>query len=406
MRRITTLRAARVAACTSDVLGLAVSSVGLLGACSSAPRASDPTDATDASTVLDDAASVDVADADAADAALDAGPRLCSDDGFCPTIVPYGPVPDDPTVERARLRLRGVWGDGQGIVWATSREGDILRWDGTAWKIHFHVPEFVPDVGILYAIFGTGPTDVWVPTDTGLLHGKGDTSATLVFKRVKLPGDDSGIPVTSVWGTGPKDLWAVGGAFDGTGRALHYDGKWKVETVLPAHPISYQAIWGSAGSGPWIYGIDANQQNLILRRPAGTSVWKTVALQIDTLCAASLSSDDSVWLGAINALSDDGQYYLHGTKAADGDFDFTRTARFPWERLASAFWGTAPNDAWVVGQYGLVQHWNGTTWQSAAITNTPLPVVKSFYGIWGTSSTDFWIVGDEIALHKTTTGKP
>ena len=101
------------------------------------------------------------------------------------------------------------------------------------------------------------------------------------------------------------------------------------------------------------------------------------------------------------------QYYWHGTKAADGGFDFTQTKRFSWEpRSAQAFWGTAPDDAWVVGESGLVQHWNGTTWQSAAITITPLPVIKSFYGIWGTSSTDFWIVGDEIALHKTTTGKP
>src|SRR5690242_5737913 len=61
-------------------------------------------------------------DADAGvDADVDAAPRTCSDQGFC-----HVPLPEP-------LKLRGVWGDGTGVVWVVAEEGKILRWDGNAW---------------------------------------------------------------------------------------------------------------------------------------------------------------------------------------------------------------------------------------------------------------------------------
>jgi hypothetical protein len=427
MRRITTARAARVAACTSAIVGFALSSAGLLGACSSSGSgASEPPGNNDASTGLPANDGAPPPAADDADAGQDAGPRFCSDDGFCPTVVPEGPT---FAIDGLRLSLRGVWGDRHGVVWATSVEGDIIRWDGTSWKKYFHDAD--TDTGLL-SIFGTGPTDIWVPTDQGLLHGTGPTSDTVVFTRVSdavLPGDDS-IPITSVWGTAANDLWAVGGnEFDGTGRALHYDGThWKDQTELSVdHSLSYRAVWGSAGSGVWVYGISFDPLGwvpVVLHRPATSpAAWDTVTFlpnppvsgqpAPEMLFGAALSADDSIWLsGGFNFIEDtdklsfSNQYYWHGTKAVDGGFDFTQTMRFTWERTVRAFWGTAPNDTWAIGNFGLVQHWDGTTWKPAAMTTTSDPVVTSFYGIWGTSSTDFWVVGDGTALHKTTAGKP
>ncbi|MDF2692486.1 MAG: hypothetical protein K0S65_869, partial [Labilithrix sp.] len=149
-----------------------------------------------------------------ADADVEAGVRTCSDEGFCHTELP------------TNQNLRGVWGDKQGTVWAISIEGNILRWDGTAWKIHAHVVE---DEG-MFGIWGSGPTDVWVASSAGLLHGTGETAASLTFAPVDLPGDVE-FKIKSVWGTGPNDIWAVGGIefpddwpprFDG--RVLHYSG--------------------------------------------------------------------------------------------------------------------------------------------------------------------------------------
>ena len=413
MKRTTILRA--------GALGAGVSALLALVACAttdSEGEAAAPD--TDASTVIvPDGGGPTPDAADAADAPVeaDAGPRICSDDGFCHTTVPKG------------QNLRSVWGDGLGVVWAVSYEGNILRWDGTSWKIHVHATD--GEEG-LFSIFGTGPTDVWIPSDHGLLHGTGTSSATLVFAPVALPGKAS-VLIKGIWGTGPNDLWAVGGteSFDqapfSVGRAVHYNGAvgdggagWKLDTDLTARGIAYRAIWGSPGSGPWVQGGEANEfgefSGVVLRRAPGDTAWKRVALPPDPdntfhpqpqyLVAASLSSDTSVWLGGFNG--DFVSSYWHGTKATDGGtgFDFTYTERFFWERPVIALWGTAPNDTWAVGQEGLVQHWDGATWNSAAIRVTPLPVVKTFWGIWGTSSTDFWIVGDEIALHKTTTGKP
>ncbi|MDF2696357.1 MAG: hypothetical protein K0S65_4740, partial [Labilithrix sp.] len=54
----------------------------------------------------------------------EAGVSVCSEDDFCHSLVPEGEL------------LRGVWGDGQGVVWAVSTTGDVLRWDGTSWQVH------------------------------------------------------------------------------------------------------------------------------------------------------------------------------------------------------------------------------------------------------------------------------
>jgi hypothetical protein len=420
MRRSTTLRALRIAACSSVLAGV-VASASALGACSSSGAATDaPAVESDASNVIvphDASSTSEDADADAALAPDgDAGPRICSDDGFCHSALPKG------------QNLRGVWGDGLGIVWAVTLEGNILRWDGASWTIHVHATK--TESG-LFSIFGTGPTDIWVPSDLGLLHGTGTSSATLTFAPVALPGDPS-VLVKSVWGTGPGDLWAVAGtqSFDAppfaVGRVLHYTGAadgggaWTVDASLSSQPVVYDAVWGSAGSGPWLYGQKANSfgefSAVLMRRVPGDAAWKVVDLPPDPanpfhpapryLVGATLSSDTSVWLAGFN-----GNFtpsYWHGSKVADGGtgFDFTYTERLFWERPILALWGTAPNDTWAVGQDGLVTHWNGASWKPAAIRVTTLPVAKTFWGIWGNSAGDFWIVGDEIALHKTTAGKP
>lgn len=401
-------------------LAIAASALAALGACGDESAADPPVVGDDASNVItpqDGAADAPVADA-GGDAVVDAdaGPRICSDDHFCHSVVPKG------------QNLQGVWGDGQGIVWATSNEGNLLRWDGTSWKIHVHLT----DEGGIFSIFGTGPTDVWVPTALGLYHGTGATSAALTFAPVALPGNAS-VLIKTVWGSGPNDLWAFGGTETPyeppfvVGRAVHYTGPaadggsgWTLDAPLSARGIAFRGAWGSPGSGVWVHGGEANElgepKGVVVRREAGSTTWKNVALPDDAktpwhpqaqyFVAASMSSDSSVWLGGFN-----GEFVpslWHGSKVSDGGagFDWTYRNLGFWERPVLALWGMAANDTWAVGQDGLVSHYDGASWKQAVIRVTDVPLAKHFWGIWGKSSDDFWVVGDQVALHRTNANKP
>ncbi len=400
------------------LLGLAASAA-IAVACSTAadpvaatPDAAPAKDAA-AETSLDAAVPIEAAaDArpDARDAMVgDAAPRECSAQGFCPTKLP------------ADQNLRGVWGDGTGVVWAISETGRILRWDGAAWSLH----ATAPDEQALVAIWGSGPTDVWIVGAQGLLHGTGATSATLAFTPEAAPGDPA-VPLTAVWGTGPQDVWAAGGTrgknypYPATGRLVHYTSEgWQVDPEAPAD-IAYTHVWGSATAGTWAQGLAAASSSgraaaRVMRLAAGTTTWELQTLPPDPsitgtdgipgdIRAAGMGSPSSMWLIGRSAYGPLG--YWHGA-SVDGNRTFTWTfvSRVGWDLDLTSVWGTAPNDVWAAGDYGRLRHWDGTTWTQAALMVTSAPIIRRFGGLWGASSTDFWIVGDDIAIRRTP-GKP
>ncbi len=410
----------------ASLLVLSAAATLALGACSdsvdvvldSLPDGGDtgttipPLDATSES---DAGGSPDASDDASSDA--DASARICSDDGFCHSTVPKG------------QNLVGVWGDGTGIVWAVSRSGGVLRWDGTSWNVHTQLTSVA---GTNYEIWGSGPADVWVLTPGGLFHGEGPRSAELVFAPVDLPGDPS-IPIRSIGGTGPNDIWAVGGFTNDRvnpwvwkGRVLHYDGDtagdgsgWTVDETPPN--VAFSIVRASADGGAWLVGQEYRRgMNPVLlgalfQRPPGSSTWVAVEPPRDALgttrsgaaefTAAGLSLDNALWLGGwTNNGGVSGVW--RGTSTAPQTFDWSFTQANDWERPIVAFWGTGPSDTWGVGGSGLVTHWNGTDWQQAIIRVTDIPVGKSFNAIWGKSNDDLWVVGDEVALHRTPAGKP
>jgi hypothetical protein len=343
---------------------------------------------------------------------VDAGMPLCSKDGFCATVLPKG------------QHLVGVWSDGAGAVWTVSTEGNVLRWDGNAWTIH-HQSKVEG-----FSIWGSGPTDIWVATADGILHGEGATPASLVFAPASdLPGDPNA-PLRSIWGTGPSDIWAVGGApdyesgqFTFYSRAIHFGGAeadggtgWTNDDELTALGVGFRAVWGSPGTGAWVDGIGGDEYGTIyrvLRRSPGADTWSIVELPSEqpyalALHGAGLSSDSAAMISAELGVSEEStKATWRGTSSDNGaTFTWTLTKHELWKREFFAYWGTAANDTWGVGAHGLVSHWDGTSWTQAVIRVGDTPVGKTFRAIWGKSNEDFWVVGDEIALHKTSTGKP
>lgn len=403
--------------------GLLFGTVVMVACSSSSDDGGAPFDSADAavdgSTTLPEASTSDAdAESDAGatpDAAVDAAPRTCSDENFCRAPLPPNQV------------LRAVWGDGQGTVWAVSQGGSVLRWSGEAWSIHSS------RAGESYfSIWGFSPTDIWIGTDTGLLHGTGPSAAAITFEPVDIPGDDT-IPSMAIWGSSPEDIWVAGGfisrtaPFTARGRVVHLvNGDWTEDLSVPSN-FAYSQIWGTPSSGTWVSGNSITRTGIggttLLRRPAGQDSFSAELLpqapngavfanasRIDG--AAATSDTTMVVLGASTTAGGvrvTGPAVWRGSSTDQG-------ATFTWSAepktlpgtLADPFfalttvWARSESDTWAAGEFGRLRHFDGATWTEAKLTVAITPEVTPLYGIWGKDPGDFWVVGDNLAIHKTT----
>jgi hypothetical protein len=386
----------------AGMLALVLGLVGGAGtsACANAedsPYTPPPLDTGDASLPSNDDA------APPPDASADAGPKVCSDHGFCHTSLPGDHM------------LQGVWGDGTGVVWAVTADGDILRWDGNAWKVH------ASNLGRLDTIWGSGPTDVWVGGENGIQHGSGASSAALTFVSSAMPA--SRPRIASIWGTSANDIWAVGvvdnpDAEESVGCVLHFTGgasspsAWEIDSSAP-QTAAYSNVWGGAGSDVWFAATRPFEDNpfyseLVIFRKSG-GAFAELALPGDPL-DDSLEAKPAWFAGAVASSASSMRIYgrtvrgsptvWQGTSTDNGTtFSFTTAYEFELGELPiNVVSGTAANDLWAAGEYGQVRHWNGTTWSPAAIGIGKHPVIDAFHGIWAGSSSEMWIVGEGIAL--------
>lgn len=338
------------------------------------------------------------------DAAPEAGPRECSKEGFCHTTVP------------PKQTLNGVWSDNAGTTWAVSEQGAILRHDAAGWTVHANLA--LP----LYAVWGSGPTDLWVGSEHGMFHGSGASPSTLAFDSVKLPGDDT--PINSIWGTSASDVWATGGRneYPLLGRVLHWSAagdagaEWNLESAS-RESIWFSRVFGSTASGVWLAGTwdnpDTRQRDtIVLRRSAGAADFEQVKLprdpelednpvgDMERLWDASASADGlSMWvLGKTHTGT---PAYLVGKSSNGGQtftWSFTRTGSSHDPQM-HAIGAVTSNDAWMIGEYGRLQHWDGAKWKQSVVTVTKFPVTTPLLAL-GTLGGDLWFVGDGIALHR------
>jgi len=99
----------------------------------------------------------------------------------------------------------------------------------------------------LTSIWGSGATDVWAVGQARSIHWDGNT-----WTAVALPGTGIAWSATpNVWGSGPDDVWIVGYTTD----ALHWDGASWTEK---ASPVGFTTIAGYAASDVWAsdgYGL-------------------------------------------------------------------------------------------------------------------------------------------------------
>jgi hypothetical protein len=389
------------------LFAILVATPSMLGACGDdGPSTSPQVDGGSDSTSPADAGGDTSDPLDATPDGDAATPEPCSEDGFCHTKLPPAQT------------LRDVWGDASGVTWAVTEQGNILRWNGTAWSIHHSTHSE------LFAIWGSGPTDVWVGGAEGLFHGQGASSEALVWNRVDLPERD-GVPIHSIWGRGADDVWAVGGRTDTSqspppveGRAFHLgsgpNAPWTRETVH-ARDAVFTKVWGTEAGDVFVSGYDferypatSSDAVLVHRPPAETGFSEVVLPRIDRQgfpSTVDLMTGGGHVAGKIVLLTVavDWATYVIGSAANDGgtELEWSDETFYPHAaRRLRAVWGSAANDVWLAGDYGRLRHWDGTAWTFPRISVGQMPVIATFHAVWARAADDLWFVGDGIALHK------
>jgi len=148
-------------------------------------------------------------------------------------------------------------------------------------------------------------------------------------------------PLASVWGSGPADIFAVGGdLFSSTVTMLHYDGaSWSAQPVPPGSSV-LNGVWGSGPTNVFAVGY------------SGTI----------------LHYDGTSWSAQASGTTQQ----LFGV------------------------WGSAATDVFAVGDGSTILHTDGTSWRAQSIgTGTTEP----FGGVWVSAATNVYVAGPLACCH-------
>ena len=273
---------------------------------------------------------------------------------------------------------------------------------------------------------------------------------------------DTRVNVTSVSGSGAKDVWAVGTAR----TTLHYDGAvWEKADTIPydAAPFTMRAVWVGGPNDVWVADGPTIHHSTGWKGPSAT-VWESSVLAGTYTAPTAISGNDGrVIIGRqISNQFDDYEAaivtcsgwdagglleptYLENrhfrTNGTDGLWSIAMTgpneawgtsfpttngpgARVVRAHLASPGDGGEPDAGpswqveeydsrternlygvwgdeqavWLVGEGGVIRRMTPANLPSGVFENVPSPVIADLRGIFGFGADDVWAVGDDATV--------
>lgn len=230
------------------------------------------------------------------------------------------------------------------------------------------------------------------PATTPALDG-GAGGASPSAWQVVLDGAALDRAVLSVWGSGPSDVFAVGGPLGNAGLAtlaLHFDGAGFRE-LSPGGTETFWWVYGTGPSDVWMVGERGR-----IAHYDGTAFTEHASGVTATLWGVWAASSTDAWAvggtpeGGTKAPND---IVLHWDGAS-----WTRQV-LPGEPLGRTLykvWGTSSSDLYVVGEAGTIWHRCGTTW---TLESKAAPLAKgTLFTVHGCSATEVYAVGGNDVL--------
>lgn len=199
--------------------------------------------------------------------------------------------------------------------------------------------------------------------------------------------------VLSVWGSGPSDVFAVGGPL-GNGQeslVIHYDGASWTEL----HPGGTETYWWVGGTGPsdvWMVGEKGRiahwDGSAFVEHTSGTTA---------TLWGVWAASEADAWAvggtpeGGTNQPND---IVLHWNGSSWSPITLPNDVV---GRALYKVWGTSSDDLYVVGEFGTIWHKKGADWM---LESNPPIAVSTLFTVSGSSGSDVYAVGNFDVLHS------
>jgi hypothetical protein len=231
--------------------------------------------------------------------------------------------------------LQAVWGSGPSDVWAAGDRGMLLHYDGSEWRT---VREGLGHK--LTGVDGLSDSDLFVVGEHTVLHRSGNE-----WSRLALVGDQANARFADV------SLVALTPHMVGSGGLFYFNG-WELRSIdAPYYVRSYaEAVWGSDAGEILVvgYGVHRYQNgswSSVLPDHRIRDVWADTR---SDMYAVGQRWDTDTYRGSI----------LH----FDGE-DWTPFEISRMRYSASGVWGSSGSDVFVVGENGVILHWNGDVWE-------------------------------------------
>ncbi|MCL4551045.1 MAG: glucosyl transferase [Bacteroidetes bacterium] len=219
---------------------------------------------------------------------------------------------------------------------------NAIHWDGEKWglkRIYYNY-----NGSYLWSpirtIFAFNENDIWFGTN---LHWNGKTYEQ-PFSSVL-----TGWSVNKLFGTSSNDLYAVGNS----GNIAHYNGTYwqKIESGTS---VDIQDIWGTDNEGRQTILCSASN----VASGGEHKILKINGTKVEQVEWVNSRRTHSIWFDDSNSIfSCGGGVYIkkHRNWIEQTSLPLTYTRRVR---------GNAKNDVFVVGDFGLVEHYNGTNWKT------------------------------------------
>ncbi|MFK7986418.1 MAG: WD40/YVTN/BNR-like repeat-containing protein [Sandaracinaceae bacterium] len=186
----------------------------------------------------------------------------------------------------------------------------------------------------------------------------------------------------NVWSLRDDYRIAVGGSFS-DGRAMHYDGETWVEQetgaealINWAHGLDENEVWAVGSSGTilrWDGSAWASQES-----PTDQDLWGVWGAAADDVWAVGGSA-------RFPSMAEPTVIHYDGSSWSVVELPaLERTGVAAYFKV----WGSSANDVYVVGDAGVVLHWDGTTWTELFVGAT-----DDLVALWGTGPDNIVAVG-------------
>jgi hypothetical protein len=235
-----------------------------------------------------------------------------------------------------------------------------------------------------YRVTGFAPDDLFlVEAGSRVFRFNGES-----YEMVHDHGED--VHLRDVWGSSPEDVFVGGRRSTGEQASeavvIHFDGQ-EWNDISPHGQGSVDAMWGF-GQGE-LYALAGNYwsspKNIQVLHWNGEG-WSVLA-EMEGTSPTDLwgsSPDDLYALHGGSILRFDGSSWQYVEDEAFGD---------SWNGPHSV-WGSAADDVFVVGNGGMVFHFDGENW-----TEMPGCGDGGLVSVWGNGPSDVYAVGDDGVFH-------